>query len=496
MRINFVLFLSIIIILSVWATISSYSYLQEIYSDFTGGKITYIVKQLDRDLLYPDEGYVRFYGYVAYLDDHGLLKPICNIRVEIRGVRTFFDQLIEYRYTNKYGFFIIDVNKKALEEYKGVFLKFAFDSDAVHIVAEFDKVVSARMSLFVSEFNASAMSLYVPNNLSSSLTISRGAKFVELKSGLVVYYVLGGICKRAAPVYNYIMMAYDYIRDIMDVPPPKVKVSIDRNNLATYYDIFERVIYICGDPEHADWLDFSVIVHEYAHFLHSSFSELPPYARENHRWNEHTDPITAWVEGFADFFPSVIKDYYGMKKADRYIDAYGTFWLINESLEEFYVPIKDEDYSDVECAVAAFMWDLYDSHSDDMNSDGLVDNISMGFRLIWNVIISYDPDPSDPEHNRPWTIHEFIEGLRILYPWVDNVSLEALLREHGIRYGGFIDINEIVRMKKAELTKVKILHYLYNYLPRFFIIILTVMLAIKLYRKIRKRKRTYWIQDI
>ncbi|MBI1923615.1 hypothetical protein HYR99_05140 [Candidatus Poribacteria bacterium] len=143
----------------------------------------------------------------------------------------------------------------------------------------------------------------------------------------------------------------------------------------------------------------------------------PDYGQDgSHSWNSHETVETAWIEGWANFYQSPVRNYWGYPNSEKYVES---SWLV--SLESD-APWPGQNMEDVEGAVAAILWDIFDSTSD------AGDSISEGMGNIWYVFESYNP-PN--EHNHPWTIHEFWDG------WfgrsgASNQQKWSVFYEHGV----------------------------------------------------------------
>jgi len=118
-------------------------------------------------------------------------------------------------------------------------------------------------------------------------------------------------------------------------------------------------------PDWAAWYP-DIILHEYAHHvMYNLYGYLPP-ALPEHYINETSDASTAWVEGWADFFPLAVQN-----------DPDLTGWNL-ETPHECSPGWDDGD--EVEGRVAGALWDIYDS-----TNDGY-DTFSDGLTHIWNLI--------------------------------------------------------------------------------------------------------------
>ena len=118
-------------------------------------------------------------------------------------------------------------------------------------------------------------------------------------------------------------------------------------------------------PDWAAWYP-DIILHEYTHHvMYSLYGYLPP-ALEEHYINETSDASTAWVEGWADFFPLAVQndpDFWGWNLETPHWCSAG--W---------------DDGDEVEGRVAGALWDIFDS--DDDGYDTFFD----GFTRIWDIM--------------------------------------------------------------------------------------------------------------
>ncbi|MBE8221874.1 MAG: hypothetical protein HAW60_04005 [Bdellovibrionales bacterium] len=130
-----------------------------------------------------------------------------------------------------------------------------------------------------------------------------------------------------------------------------------------------------------DEFDNSVIIHEYSHFLLSTFSkDNSPGGR--HSGVESIDPRLAWSEGFANFFQASVLN------KSFYLDVVGAGGanLINLEKENGVdSPSINGEGNYREFSIARFFWDIVDSPSsdDDRHFEGY-----SNFKLIWDVVSS------------------------------------------------------------------------------------------------------------
>lgn len=190
-----------------------------------------------------------------------------------------------------------------------------------------------------------------------------------------------------------------------------------------------------------DQWDWSVILHEYGHFMMDWYAQLPPhpsYTRSYYLPASGPGVIPAyiaWMEGWATFFACfALSD---LIEIPEYIDRLNdnSLWLrIDLEQPEPDVPywiqgIDQTGASDsiclysgfeVEGAIAEALWDIFDFQDDDnyMQNDSIWGHNNdhnqydswRGPDSIWGVLLNYDPDVLDDEHNYCYDFYEFIAG--------------------------------------------------------------------------------------
>lgn len=192
----------------------------------------------------------------------------------------------------------------------------------------------------------------------------------------------------------------------------------------THYNFWTNTIHLLGNWDHDEW-DFSVIVHEYGHFIMDTYADNGPGG--SHQCNQDTGSFLAYSEGWATFLQSAAKGGFGLPNPSQYVDA--PSGPLN--LETHQRSPTDELLD--ECAVSGILWDIYDSSNqlEDQDGDGVGDSLSLGFNPIWDVFDNYDPVWWNPLHNHPHSLTEFWDG------WFsrghgNRPELNAIYWEHGI----------------------------------------------------------------
>jgi len=172
-----------------------------------------------------------------------------------------------------------------------------------------------------------------------------------------------------------------------------------------YYDDASEVIHLHGEQ---GW-DPDVTLHEYGHFImDKTYSQYPPTPNcEDHPWAAPTSLGCAWSEGWADFLQGAIQyDYNYCGTVPSGTKCYN-----------MELPEESPYGAEVEGAVAASLWDIYD---DSITAESW-DSIGLFFRPIWNIF--YDHDPKD--------VNEFENR------WLNssngyNAEVQAIFAHHGI----------------------------------------------------------------
>ncbi|MEW5761494.1 MAG: hypothetical protein AB1779_12090, partial [Candidatus Thermoplasmatota archaeon] len=150
----------------------------------------------------------------------------------------------------------------------------------------------------------------------------------------------------AVSIYDTIWMAHSTFKRLTGKNDMH-RIDVKYPAKGTYYWWFNNDIYI---QEGAAW-DKYTIRHEYGHAVADRYGFSDISAGGEH--GGHTSPKLAFSEGFADFFETVIK-----KEEDNVLNIYN------------WKP-EDEENGDVEDAVTATLWDLYDDdNKDDIDKKG------------------------------------------------------------------------------------------------------------------------------
>jgi hypothetical protein len=151
-----------------------------------------------------------------------------------------------------------------------------------------------------------------------------------------------------------------YLASTVNYSTPQVTALWPYGDLPTYWT--NRTIHL---PDWAAWYP-EIILYVYAHHvMNMTYGYMPP-ALPEHSINETSNANTAWVEGWAYFFPLVVYNY-------------PVFLGLNLETPHWCSPNWD-DGDEVEGRVAGALWDIFDP-----TPDGY-DTFSNGFTNIWNIM--------------------------------------------------------------------------------------------------------------
>ena len=115
------------------------------------------------------------------------------------------------------------------------------------------------------------------------------------------------------------------------------------------------------------------------------------------------------------------------------------------------------------------LWDIYDIYDDDNymensyiwghNNDHNSTSYWRGINEIWDVLINFDPQPNNPDHDYCWNIYEFIHGWRTFgYP--TDSTFSNIFEAHGVDVFKPGDANDNQAINIMDVTY--IINFLYK----------------------------------
>jgi hypothetical protein len=144
-----------------------------------------------------------------------------------------------------------------------------------------------------------------------------------------------------------------------------------------------------------DRWDTDVFLHEYAHFvMYKIYGDyIPPALNcQQHSWSLASSGTCAWEEGWADFLQAPIQN------DSDYVDTEDQVLTI-----EFEAPSPPATGSDVEGAVTASLWDVFDSGVESWDTINLGIN-GPSSRGIWYIAQTYSPADGRGFYDQ-WYLH-------------------------------------------------------------------------------------------
>ncbi|HSR34878.1 MAG TPA: choice-of-anchor X domain-containing protein, partial [Anaerolineae bacterium] len=150
----------------------------------------------------------------------------------------------------------------------------------------------------------------------------------------------------------------------------------------SHYDPDQEEINIADDPSDPDPWDDSVIIHEWGHFADDIYSCDDNPGGTHYSDALVDDPELSWSEGYPDYYQSAVRWANGHEFGEWYID-------VRPGDESSFLNLETWDVDEPklvsvlnEMAIAAALWDLYDSEPDGQ------DNVYHGPARIQDVYTS------------------------------------------------------------------------------------------------------------
>ncbi|MEK7280299.1 MAG: hypothetical protein AAB090_06600 [Nitrospirota bacterium] len=177
-----------------------------------------------------------------------------------------------------------------------------------------------------------------------------------------------------------------YLKGLVVTNPPLLTAFWQTNSCdGTYFDSSDNSIHLLGGgscpPDSfgdTDEYDDDIILHEFGHFVASSFSR-DDSPGGSHTLGDNTEDIRlAWSEGWAHFLSSAIRGV--SSQTDTVLSTASSFEIEGPS------PLASSTiYTTSEVSVATVLWDIFDSANE------AFDGLSLNINPIWDVMNVYLP---------------------------------------------------------------------------------------------------------
>jgi hypothetical protein len=298
-------------------------------------------------------------GYWKYQDKNGISRAYRDARVEIWDSDLFGDDLLVTVYTDNSGYYETPAISNSDGEGGG-------------------------QEIYVKVFSTDDFSVIVTNFSSSNAYWAQTSALSNVPDGYVdvgTWVISDQNNRQACYIYDKIANeAFDYLylnANWVNSYNLQVRWAPDNTTDGTHYHPGGTVDLVAGDG----W-DIDVFLHEYGHFVMYKIygNSMPSMPSCNpHYWGSHSSLGCAWGEGWANFLQAAIQN-------NRYYDD-----TDDQTLHYDYEPPNpDAHHPEDEGAVAASLWDIYDSLSESWDSISLGINGSSS-NGIWRIVANDNP---------------------------------------------------------------------------------------------------------
>lgn len=187
----------------------------------------------------------------------------------------------------------------------------------------------------------------------------------------------------------------------------------ENSSEGSYYHSSDEPFYIAilGKFSDPDEFDDDVILHEYAHYLMDVVS-VDKSQGGDHSWFSDVSPQLAWSEGWANFYPGVIRN------NRHYVDHTAASF----SMRNRETPGVGKPGLDNEGAICGVLWDIWDSSSD------YPDSLNGGIAKIWPI---FDNDFSASKY---CTFEDYYAGYKAR-KFADRPKVDLIMDQFGIKLG-------------------------------------------------------------
>jgi hypothetical protein len=312
----------------------------------------------------PGSGQIVVRGYWLYQDKNKVNQPLRGAMVEIWDSDSSGDTLLNTTYTNDSGYYASDNISNSDDEGGGqdVYVK-VFSTD--------------NRSVRVTDFSTPGKLYYTATPVQNGVAdgyVDVGTFSLDDVNNRMAWYIYDLFANDA---FDYLAVNVGWENLY------KLQVRWDPTNTSdgTHYHPGGSIDLVAGDR----W-DSDVFLHEYGHFVMYKIydGKMPPSPScYNHYWRSHSSLGCAWTEGWANFLQAAIQN------DPIYIDTEDQSLRIN-----FEPPTPSVENADVEGAVTASLWDIFDPASTPESWDDMGNGINGSSNNgIWSI--AYSDGPTD-----------------------------------------------------------------------------------------------------
>jgi len=179
-----------------------------------------------------------------------------------------------------------------------------------------------------------------------------------------------------------------------------------------------------------------IILHEYAHYImhwahyYSLHYWYWPGSSWDYSHNGTSDPTTAWVEGWAFFFPLAVKNNGTCESDVGPVDFENQHWCSPDW----------DDGDKVVGRVTGALWDIYDSQND--SAPWYYDNFTDGFNDIWNVMLT-QPYNNFSQFWQSWNTSGYPKQPALLAIFQNSIDYRG---PGDVDANGFVDIDDLYKV--------------------------------------------------
>ncbi|NJM42587.1 MAG: hypothetical protein HC853_18505, partial [Anaerolineae bacterium] len=233
---------------------------------------------------------------------------------------------------------------------------------------------------------------------------------------------------------------FDSEAEVHYEPGENHKNSFYNDKFLTGGNVFNNDdITVADDPSDPDPWDDGVILHEWAHMADDHYSCDDPVYESHSLTGNLGDRELAWSEAWGDYYQSATRHYFKHRDPSYYLDVNGSGNAgISVDLETFDATYATRG-ADVEGAIAAMLWDFYDTNDDPRvpamgatPATGPWDKVAHGHRAIQEVMTDPTFESNGDIFDDTCTVYSFLEAWEKLGKPTNKDTSEVVVRNANI----------------------------------------------------------------